>query len=311
MAREGRKFEKLIKFLESIELEKKAIITSPDYLVDKDTGEKREVDISIRYKIGTIPLLIILECRDRTAVQGSPWVEEVSGKMKSINADKAIMISSSGFSEPAQKKAIKNGIELRTFSQVDKNDVLSWFKAEYMTLVKKRYQLDYVKIDIFEDQNIDDKIKPKLEKYRNIKALDNEFKISSDSKIVNLNYIFWDCLGDKAEALFETFPEDEKNKVPKQFNFNFTNRNSCFQLFAGKETIDIKSITFNTHCWREIEQIPISRLFNYQNSEKSILYNGIEFKLEYSDEKQKLIFVETVDSSNELRKITMKLIDDN
>lgn len=310
MAREGRKFEKLILLLESIDLDNTAVITSPDYLIDKDSGVKREVDISIRYKIGTISLLIILECRDRTSVQGSPWVEEVSSKMKSVNADKAIMISSSGFSEPAHKKAKHNCIELRTYSQIDKNDIFSWLKFEYLTLVQKRYQLDYVGIDIYEDEEIEESIIPKLEKYRNIKALDDQFKLNVDDKIVNLNYIFWDSLGVEADTLFKTFPVKEINKVAKQFIFNFTNRKSCFQLFAGERTIDIKRITFNTHCWRDVEQIPISKVFNYRDSTGAILYNGIEFKFEYSEKKQKIIFVETVDSTSELRKISVKLFED-
>lgn len=310
MARDGRNFEKLIELLESIGLDKKAVITSPDFLIDKDTGGTREVDISIRSKIGTIPFLIILECRDRTAVQGAPWVEEVSGKMISVNADKAIMISSSGFSNPARLKAKKLGMELRTFNEISKNEVYSWFKAEYLTLTKRRYQLDGVSIDIYEDQNIEEEIKSKLNKYENLQALDNEFKLSTDSRIVNLNYIFWDSLGDRAKGLFDTFPTDEENKVPKQFTFNFTNRQNCYQLFVDDHDIDIKSITFKTHCWREIEKIPVSRLFNYQDSEKSTLYNGVEFKLEFSEEKRKIVIVESVNQSVELREITVNLIDE-
>ena len=40
MARKGKKIEKLVAFLESIEINKKAIITSPDFLIDKDSGVK-------------------------------------------------------------------------------------------------------------------------------------------------------------------------------------------------------------------------------------------------------------------------------
>ena len=44
MARKGREFELLIKRLETILFPKNAIINSPDFIFDKITKQKREVD---------------------------------------------------------------------------------------------------------------------------------------------------------------------------------------------------------------------------------------------------------------------------
>jgi hypothetical protein len=61
-----REFEKLIARIEQAMAPSGAEIKSPDRIPDRVTGELREVDASIRYKVGTCPILITVECRDRS-----------------------------------------------------------------------------------------------------------------------------------------------------------------------------------------------------------------------------------------------------
>ena len=48
--------------------------------MDKITNQPREVDASIRYQVGSVPILITIECRDRVAVQDSTWIEQLVQK---------------------------------------------------------------------------------------------------------------------------------------------------------------------------------------------------------------------------------------
>ena len=62
MTAQWREFEKLIARIEQAMAPLDAAVRSPDRIPDKVTGELREVDASIRYKVGTCPILITIEC---------------------------------------------------------------------------------------------------------------------------------------------------------------------------------------------------------------------------------------------------------
>ncbi len=118
MARRGKDTEQLVALLEAaLGEEDRVDVQSPDYIPDRDTGRKREVDVAVRIKSGTHQVLIILECRDRQNVEDVTWIEQLASKRSSVGADKAIAVSTSGFSEPARRKARACMIELRTLQE--------------------------------------------------------------------------------------------------------------------------------------------------------------------------------------------------
>ncbi len=66
-------------------------IKSPDFIADSITGEKREVDISLRGKIGSHPILIIIEVRDRDKVQDVTWIEQLATKRDNMELIKQLL----------------------------------------------------------------------------------------------------------------------------------------------------------------------------------------------------------------------------
>lgn len=62
--KQWREFERLITRIEKMLAPMGAEIKSPDRIPDKVTGQLREVDASIRYTVGSAPVLITVECRD-------------------------------------------------------------------------------------------------------------------------------------------------------------------------------------------------------------------------------------------------------
>jgi hypothetical protein len=95
-------------------------------LRDIVTGEEREVDASIRYRIGSVDLLLIVECRDRVKTEDVTWIEQLVTKQRHVGAAHAIAVSSTGFSSPAVRAAQHLGISTRTISEVTDADVLAW-----------------------------------------------------------------------------------------------------------------------------------------------------------------------------------------
>lgn len=74
-------------------------------------GKKREVDISIRNKVGKHEFLTIIECRDRAEKGEIDWIEQII--TKTANANKVIAVSTSGFTDEAIIKANHYNVVLR------------------------------------------------------------------------------------------------------------------------------------------------------------------------------------------------------
>lgn len=155
---EWRKFEKLVASMESVLLPRGAVVKHPDRIPDIDTGELREVDASIRYSVGSVLLLITIECRKRAKKDDVTWIEQLTQKQRSIGAAKTIAVSESGFTEPAHRKAKLKGIELRTLRKIKPRDIESWVQDLFLSMhylqfrvVKASVRIDLKEGDVAND----------------------------------------------------------------------------------------------------------------------------------------------------------------
>lgn len=121
-----REFELLVTRIEGALVPVGAVIKSPDYVLDNFTGGQREVDASIRYRVGSVHLLITVECRDRARTEDVTWIEQLASKQKQIGAAHTIAVSSTGFSEPALRAAKLHGVSTRRINEVSDADILAW-----------------------------------------------------------------------------------------------------------------------------------------------------------------------------------------
>lgn len=131
MARNGTTFEKTVANLEKLlsgfnELE----ITHDKRVEDKVTGGLRQIDVWISGKLGSHTINVMIECRNREKVEDVTWVEQVKTKRDDVRADKAVIISSNSFSNPAMIKAKHYNIAVRTLVEIKLEDVLSWMIDE-------------------------------------------------------------------------------------------------------------------------------------------------------------------------------------
>lgn len=94
-------------------------VTSPEKILDKNSGGKHEFDVTVRGQIGTSTYLVVIECRRRKKVDDVTWINEVAKKSQRVNANKAILVSSKGFTKPAQRVAEDEGVEVRRWKEFD------------------------------------------------------------------------------------------------------------------------------------------------------------------------------------------------
>jgi len=88
-------------------------------LPDKETGEKREVDIILKGTLNSHPITVSFEVVDRSRKIDSGWVEQMLRKHQTLPTDKLILVSGSGFTKPARKKAEYNHVKIIDLSGGD------------------------------------------------------------------------------------------------------------------------------------------------------------------------------------------------
>jgi hypothetical protein len=88
-------------------------VSESEFLPDRITGKKREVDIVIRGKVGSHPFTIGIECVARKRKATIEWVEQQAQRHSTLT-DKLILVSERGFYRDAVQKADLLGIQTYT-----------------------------------------------------------------------------------------------------------------------------------------------------------------------------------------------------
>ena len=128
--KDWRKFEQLVALIEAQAAPRGAVVKSPDRIRDLVTGRLREVDASIRQRVGTTEILVTIECRKRSRIADDQWIEQLASKRQKIGAAKTIAVSASGFTRAAQITASQHGIDVRVLSEVKATDIDAWLSME-------------------------------------------------------------------------------------------------------------------------------------------------------------------------------------
>ena len=134
-ARAGRALEILTARIEHAVSGSGVAVRSPDHLADNVAGGTREVDVSLRTRVGSADVVVIVECRDRGRVADVTWIEQIAKKRDAVGASKAIAVSSDTFSKKALKAANHYGIDARTLSQVNREEIKNWAGSYAVVMV--------------------------------------------------------------------------------------------------------------------------------------------------------------------------------
>jgi hypothetical protein len=146
MPRAGRSLELLVQALEQLLAGSPVEIRSPDYIKGRNSGSLREVDVSLRSRLGSVSVLVIIECRDREQRQDVTWIEQLASKREDVGADKAVAVSAGGFSAGARNLARAKQVDLRSLESLGPDVVYDWLAAE--TLDHRTRHVDAVNISV-------------------------------------------------------------------------------------------------------------------------------------------------------------------
>lgn len=134
----GQRFEQLIAWIQT-SVHKNAIIKVNEKIKDIDTDKLRQVDITIRLSDGPTEFFGIVEVRDRKRPIGVRYVEEISGKLRSVRADAAFLVSKSGFTKTAIDKARQLCIRVLTYEEAKTENWSSWLECRTFGIFQLKY----------------------------------------------------------------------------------------------------------------------------------------------------------------------------
>jgi hypothetical protein len=237
----------------------KCKITSPDYFIDKITGQRREVDISIKVDIGYLPLTIIVECRDRDSKEDVTWIEQLVLKCANIKVNKVIAVSSNDFTEPAKKSAEHYGIETRVLSEITKDDVKSWFMGNSLEICNNLFCIINASLGLanYEETNFKMESKEKI------------FSFKDES--YSFEEIFREEVINKKPELYEDIEINGPKKI-KKIKFKIPNKYSI--KAPNSKVYYLESFIVDFELWIEYKKIPFSKLIRYSD-ESRIFVEGV------------------------------------
>jgi hypothetical protein len=125
--RPGENLQRLVRALEQATNNAPNIrVESPKRLPDKDTGQPREHDVVLTFALSHHTVVMALECRDRSRKVGVPDVEAFRRKCDRTGVHRAIIVSATGFTKTALKKAANEEIGCLGLEEVPRFD---WCRA--------------------------------------------------------------------------------------------------------------------------------------------------------------------------------------
>lgn len=213
-----RQFEKLIALIESHLAPQGAVIKSPDHISDKTTisGQPREVDASIRYQVGSVPILITIECRDRTSEQDVTWIEQLASKRDSIGASVMVAVSSVGFTQPALEKARFYGIETRLLREVSEDAIHNWAQTIDILTIRGKFGMGLLRLQL---KATSDNLHPEL--HPNVKTEyakgDVEYKFirrTVDQTLISIGDLLREAELQAGQQLFDQMQQNVTVQLP-------------------------------------------------------------------------------------------------
>lgn len=205
-----REFEKLVARIEQVLAGDSVKVTSPDRIRSLITGRKREVDASLRTKVGSSEIVVTIECRRRNAKQDVTWIEQLGCKKQAIGAARTIAVASSAFSKDAIRVAEHYGIDLRVLSEINVAEMRDWFLPQFVVHVYKHCDLVEQPEIMFNAQPGDDfsSLSPMDGIEHDTSTPESPVFITSDGSALTLNDLW--LRADDQLNIFEGIPKDDK-----------------------------------------------------------------------------------------------------
>jgi hypothetical protein len=235
-------------------------------LLDKTSGQRREVDVSIRMTVGSVPVLILVECRDRRKPAGSDWIEQIAQKAVNVRAAKVVAVSASGFTSGAVKMARTLAIETRRIREITADHVRDWCRIGEVVIFHAKSVLHHTSLELpstagdqFDDEDV--------RIARSWSYEDRHFIRKIDGTRLGLNAIHQAVMNDP-KAWRGIRPGAPKKS--RQVIVTYPTTNDRYQFPARRGPLDIVRIALHVDQWIERLSAPLKRVLAYQRDNETV-----------------------------------------
>jgi hypothetical protein len=301
--RAGRSLELLVHGLEQLLAKAPVEIRSPDYITGKITKRRREVDVSLRSQVGSVDVLVIIECRDRGKPQDVTWIEQLASKREDVGADKAVAVSATGFSPGARNLARSKQVDLRSLEELEADVVFDWLYAQTVEHRMRHVDVAGVSIDLAEQvteiasarlASILESIDRMGIPHKGLRQDDRLLVHKADLTMVSIDDILFMMpgFGARFDARFPDLPPGEKRRTILTIGFGDQPK---FAVAVPPGLYDINSIAIDGYFSYEECLVPIRR-YLYSTDSGAITENA-EVTIESGESRVTLGFHATPDGS--------------
>lgn len=116
-----RRFEEIVAQVQQ-ELAPNATVTHDDKIMGHITETLRQVDVTVRQRIGQYDMLIAIDCKDYKRAVNINEVDQFIRLIEDIKANKGVMVAASGFSNTAKRVGEKAGLNLYRLIDTEAHD---------------------------------------------------------------------------------------------------------------------------------------------------------------------------------------------
>jgi hypothetical protein len=264
MPRRGRDLELLVQDLERFLAAAPVEIKSPEYITGKLSRRRREVDVSVRGTVGSVPLFVMIECRKRRDRQDVTWIEQVATKKTDVGANHAVAVSSRPFSAGAINMAATLGIELRTFAQVDETAVQSWVEPLFKDVQDFYMEWDNVEIGIRTPKDLPGDVSHPL-RQEGVRLDAPMFRLP-DGTFHSLDEAFF---SEAVDFLVANFPSGQA-EWSTRFARDFRDSDIRYRHEAAGRTWEVVRLSANLRVRVTVQDVAIDRRYQYR-TEKGLL----------------------------------------
>jgi hypothetical protein len=126
-----KRFEKLAAKIQE-ELAPSAKVVHDEKIPGRKSGTDRQIDISVRQRVGQFNLLIVIECKDYKVPVDVGDVGQFIDMVRDVGAQKGAIVSASGFSEASKRRAAEAGIDLFRLVDAESEDWRTYVRAGFL-----------------------------------------------------------------------------------------------------------------------------------------------------------------------------------
>lgn len=253
-----------------------AVVESPGWLFDRDSESDREVDVVVRQRVGSVDVVVMLECRDRRETAGVDWIEQVASKRNGVGAARAVAVSTSGFSSGARRKALSLGVELREVVEVESREVLEWLQLREMRLSLMRSSVVSASVVAF-DVGWSPRVVAGIQALSGAPLGHAAFVSDTDGERLSVLDL-WDRFSRDLEC-HEGVPEDGR-RVERTFRIKRLQR---FPVVVEEVRVPVRYVELQVQLWIEKSVVPLHRVVAYQKDEETLVESA-EYVLELDGE---------------------------